>query len=531
MSPRFSIVTPVYDPPDDVLRAMIDSVLAQTFQDWELILVDDVSPSPQVWATLERAADSDPRIRPFRRESNGGIVAASNDGLEVAMGDFVVLLDHDDLLVFDALAVVEQALRADDTIDYLYSDEDKITPEGHLEQEFYKPDWSPERLRSQNYCCHLSVLRRSLVEEIGRFREGFDGSQDHDLILRITEKARTIHHVPTVLYHWRILPTSAAASSEAKPYAVEAGRRAVQEHCDRVGIDAVVENTQYPGNYCVRRRVKGDPLVSIIIPTCGSQGRVWGVERYYIVDAIRSIIATTEYRNLEFVVVADTTTPPIVIGALQELIGDRLNLVWFDKPFNFAEKMNVGRVHSSGDVLLLLNDDIEVVTPDFIEVLVAIAQEPDVGSVGAKLLYSDGTLQHAGHFYNTHAYHFYGHWSAEYHGPHAMLAINRDCIGVTAACMAIRPEVWDEVGGMTTDFPNSFNDVDLALKLHTSGYRTVWTPQAVLYHLESVSRDPAVSEEEGQLLVKRWQSLLVLDPYGNINLEPKLQEWIPRGAR
>jgi len=530
MSPRFSIITPVYDPPPDVLVAMIDSVLSQTFTGWELILVDDVSLSPHVRQILDAAA-SDPRIHSVRRESNGGIVAASNDGLAAATGDFIVLLDHDDLLVFDALAVVEAALSADDTIDYLYSDEDKINAEGHLEQEFYKPDWSPERLRSQNYCCHLSVLRRSLVEELGGFRYGFDGSQDHDLILRVTENARGIHHVPRVLYHWRILPTSAAASSEAKPYAIEAGRRAVQDHCDRVGIDAVVENTQYPGNYRVRRRVKGNPLVSIIIPTCGSKGRVWGVERYYIVDAIRSILETATYANLEFVVVVDTHTPPIVISALEQLLGDRLVLVWFDEEFNFAQKMNLGRVHSSGDVLLLLNDDVEIVSPDFIEVLVALAQEPDVGSVGAKLLYSDGTLQHAGHYYNTMARHFYGHWSGDYHGPHAMLAINRECIGVTAACLAIRPEVWDEVGGMTTSFPNSFNDVDLALKLHTSGYRTVWTPHAVLYHLESVTRDPSVTQDEAEMLTERWEHLIVNDPYGNANLEPELQEWIPRGAR
>lgn len=538
MTPRFSIVTPVYDPPADVLVEMIDSVVAQTFTDWELILVDDRSPSSHVWPLLEAAAASDPRIRAVRREHNGGIVAASNDGLELATGEFITLVDHDDLITFDALAWVDAVITeaADDPeigdiVDYVYSDEDKITSEGHLVEHFYKPDWSPERLRTNNYCCHLSTIRRSLVEEVGGFRDGFDGSQDHDLLLRVTERARRIVHIPRVLYHWRIIPTSAAGGAEAKPYAAEAGRRAVQEHCDRVGIDADVVRHEIPGIYEVRRRVKGDPLVSIIIPTNGSKGRVWGVERYYVVDAVRSIVENATYTNVEFVIVADTSTPPIVLSALHQIAGDRLELVMYDKPFDFADKINVGRVHSSGDVLLLLNDDIEVITPDFIEVMVAIAQEPDVGSVGAKLLYHDGTIQHAGHHYSVHALHFCTGWNETNPGPHCMLITNRECIGNTAACLAIRPEVWDEVGGMTTQFPNSFNDVDLALKLHTSGYRNVWTPQARLYHFESVTREASVSEEEGDRLEDRWGHLLTDNPFGNINLEPNTDDWSPRGAR
>ena len=193
--------------------------------------------------------------------------------------------------------------------------------------------------------------------------------------------------------------------------------------------------------------------------------------------------------------------------------------------------MNIGRLHSSGEVLLLLNDDVELVTPDFIEVMAALALEPDVGSVGAKLMYADGTIQHAGHYYNGDAYHLFTGWSSDWPGPSSMLVINRECIGVTAACLAIRPEVWDDVGGMCDDFFASFNDVDLALKLHESGYRTVWTPQAVLFHFESVTRDPTVSQREVNLLHRRWEASLHLDPYGNPNLEPKRQDWMPRGAR
>ncbi len=531
MSPRYSIVTPVYDPPDYALREMIESVVDQTFTDWELILVDDRSPSPHVLQMLRAAELADPRIRVIERVENGGIVAASNDGIAAASGEWIVLLDHDDLLVRHALERVTHVLEGDAEIDYLYTDEDKVDDDGRFSEAFYKPDWSPERLRSQNYCCHLSVLRKTIVDDIGGFRDGFDGSQDHDLILRVTEKARRIHHIPEVLYHWRILPTSAAASSEAKPYAVEAGRRAVQEHCDRVGIPADVEAQFPPGNYRVRRRLRGEPLVSIVIPTRGSSGRVWGVERNYVIEAVRSIVEQATYQNVEFVVVADESTPEVVPRALERLAGDRLKLVWYDRPFNFAEKMNLGRLHSSGEVLLLLNDDVEVVTPDFIEVMAAIAQEPDVGSVGAKLLYADDTLQHAGHLYNGDALHLFSGWSSDWPGPSSMLVINRECIGVTAACLAIRPEVWDDVGGMCNDFFASFNDVDLALKLHESGYRNVWTPQAVLHHFESVTRNPTVSQKERDLLFYRWEPWLDNDPFGNPNLEPKRQDWMPRGAR
>lgn len=531
MSPRFSIVTPVYDPPADALEAMIDSVRTQWCDDWELICVDDRSPAAHVWPILERAAASDARIHVVRRETNGGIVAASNDGLALATGEFVVLLDHDDLLTFDALSEMADAIDADPEVDYLYSDEDKINADGVLEQWFYKPDWSPERLRSQNYCCHLSVLRRSLVEEVGGFRPGFDGSQDHDLILRVTERARSIAHIPRVLYHWRIIPSSAAGSAEAKPYAVEAGRRAVQEHCDRLGIDAEVEALEWPGNYRVRRRVVGEPLVSIIIPTNGSSGRVWGVERHYVLEAVQSIVEHSTYTNLEFVIVADTDTPDVVRRGLQRICGEKLNLVTYDKPFNFADKCNVGRVHANGEVLILANDDIELIEPRSIEAVVALAQQPDVGSVGGMLLFSDGTVQHAGHHYSEYALHFCSGWRGDHHGPHAMLVIDREVIGNTAAFLAMRPEVWDDVGGMTTSFPNSFNDVDLALKLVTAGYRNVWTPQARLYHFESVTRDPSVTEEEGLALIDRWGRMFKGNPYDNPNLEPTTDSWVPRAGR
>lgn len=530
--PRFSIITPVYEPPSDVLADTLASVMGQTFTDWELIAVNDASPSAWVAEQLDQAAALDPRIRVVHREQNGGITVASQQALEAATGDFVVLLDHDDTLELWALQAVAAALDADPEIDYLYTDEDKLSAEGHYIEPFYKPDWSPERLRAQNYCCHLSVLRRSLTVEVGGFRPGFEGSQDYDIILRVTEKARRVHHLPEVLYHWRKVPMSVASDPGAKPYAYESGRRAVQEHCDRMGIDAVVESEELLGTYRLRRRIAGEPLVSVIIPTRGSSGRVWGVQRCYVVEAVRSVMGTlSHYANIEFVVVVDRETPADVLTALERVAGDRLRLVWFDGPFNFSDKVNLGRVHASGDLLLLLNDDIEVITPDFIEVMIPLAQEPDVGSVGAKLLFSDGTLQHAGHVYTGHASHVFLRRDGNEPGPSALLAVQRECIGVTAACLMLRPEVFDQVGGFSPVYASNFNDVDFALKLRQVGYRNLWTPYARLFHFESVTRDPTVSVAEHEAINRRWYPQLQNDPYHNINLEGHRDDWVERGMR
>ena len=270
MATTYSIIIPVYDPPADVLRATIDSVLAQSYPHWELCIVDDTSPSPEVWPILQAYAKADDRIKIGRRPENGGISLASNDALNYATGEFVAFLDHDDVLVPEALAIVERELTEHGPFDFAYSDEAKILPDGSIGLPFYKPDWSPERMRAQMYTAHLAVMRRTLVAELGGFRPEFDGSQDYDLVLRLSERTDRIHHIAEVLYLWRIIVGSAAGEEEAKPWALEAGRRAVQEHCARVGIDAVVEMLPQAGCYRVHRRVRGEPLVSIVIPTRGS---------------------------------------------------------------------------------------------------------------------------------------------------------------------------------------------------------------------------------------------------------------------
>ena len=395
-APRFSVLTPVYETPAGVLWEMLESVRTQTFGDWELCLVDDRSGSPHVRQMLEEAAAADPRVRVAFREENGGIVAASNDALAMARGEFLALLDHDDELHPDALAHVHEALLARPDADYVYTDEDKIDEAGHHSGPFFKPDWSPERMRTQMYTCHLSVFRRSLVEEVGGFDPEFEGSQDWDLVLRVTERARAVLHVPRVLYHWRMIATS-AAGGDAKPWAFEAGKRAIQAHCDRIGLPARAEqDTADPGVYHLEPELQSEPLVSIVIPSRG-QVREVRYEPVVLVDhCVRSIVERSSYENYEIVCVLDEDTPRNVFDDLREIGGERLRIVRYDRPFSFSAKINVGAVRSRGEHLLLLNDDIEVATPNWLERMVMYSSQPGIGAVGGKLLWEDGRLQHAG---------------------------------------------------------------------------------------------------------------------------------------
>ena len=531
VSPRISVLTPVYNPPPHVLQETIESVRNQTYGDWELCLVDDCSTDPAIKPLLDAAVASDPRIRVQYRTENGGITAASSDALAMATGEFIALLDHDDLLNENALDAI--ALTADQhpTLDYSYSDEAHLSPEGNVITPFYKPDWSPERLRSQNYCTHFSVMRRSLVNEVGGFRTGFDGSQDYDLILRVTEKARYIHHFTWIMYLWRQLPTSVAGDRNAKPYAYESGKRALQEHANRLGIKATVEMQEPLGTYRFRRHLTSTPRVSVVIPTRGTSSLVWGVTRNLVVETVESVLEKESYPDLEFIIVADTVTPPDVITALQRLLGNRMKLVWYDKKFNFSEKCNLGAAHATGELLLFLNDDMQVITPDFLTTLVPIAQDQSIGMVGAKLYFADGTLQHAGHVYNGDPYHAMFRWSREELGPSGLLVVQRECIGVTAACALMRMEVFDEVGGFTPLLYGNFNDVDLSMKVRQAGYRIVWTPYVELYHFESQTRVPTPTDYEHMVLRHRWSDKLYGDPYYNINFAPFRDDWVERALR
>lgn len=524
-APRFSICTPVHDPPLDLLRACLASLHGQTFHDWELCLVDDGSTRTDVLDELRRFAAADARVTLVERESAGGIVAASNEALGMARGEFVVLVDHDDRLEADALSVVAAALDADDTIDYLYTDEDKLAPDGTVYDVFHKPDWSPERLRSQNYCTHLSVLRRSVVADVGGFREGFDGSQDHDLILRVTERARTVHHVPAVLYHWCITPGSAAGDADAKPYAREAGRRAVADHLARLGIEATVERLATPGHYRSRRTVSPPPSVSIVIPTRGTAKPVWGVERPLVLAAVRSVIEQTTYPAFDIVVLADPDTPADVLAELADL---GCTVVHATDDYNFSRRCNQGAAASAGDALLFLNDDTLVEQPDWLDVMVGFLAEPDVGVVGARLLYADGTLQHGGILLNEQPLHIFHGFAGDDPGPFGLLEIDREVSVVTGACLLTPRSVFDEVGGFPEEFRVAFNDLDYCLRVRASGRRIVWSAHSTLFHFESQSRRPDADQHEIDLLYSRWGDELRSDPYGNPAFAPKQAVWLPR---
>jgi GT2 family glycosyltransferase len=526
-APRFSILTPVYETPAEVLAKMLASVRGQSYGDWELCLVDDGSQGPQVRQLLDAAAAKDQRIRVAYRERNAGIVAASNDALAMASGEFVALLDHDDKLHPDALAHVAEAIDANSEADYVYTDEDKIDLGGHHSQPFFKPDWSPERMRTQMYTCHFSVLRRALVDELGGFDPEFEGSQDWDLVLRVTERARAIVHVPRVLYHWRTLATSAASGGDAvKPYAFEAGARAVQAHCERIGLGAVVErDAEDSGVLHLQPRPRNQPAVSIVMPTAGQIRDVRFEPTVLATHCVRSIVEQSTYENYEIVCVVDDLVTPAVRAELREAGGDRLRLVEFEGPFDFSAKINLGAVRSEGEHLLLFNDDMEVTTPDWLERMTMYSTLEGVGAVGGRLLWGDGRLQHVGvDFDEGLPGHTYRGFHGEFRGYANAVRIARNCLAVTGACLMTPRAVFDELGGLSREFPVNFNDVDYCLKVHDSGRRTVYDPDLVLLHFESSTRDPKVKSWEKELLVERWGHLVALDPYTN----PSLKRGRPR---
>jgi GT2 family glycosyltransferase len=527
--PRFSILTPVYETPPGVLKKMLRSVARQGFEDWEHCLVDDGSTSPHVREILAAAAASDPRYRVVHRERNAGIVSASNDALAMAEGEFVVLLDHDDALHPDALIEVSEAIdTAPHETDYVYTDEDKIDERGIHSAPFFKPDWSPERMRTQMYTCHMSVLRRSLVEEVGGFDAAFEGSQDWDLVLKVTERARRILHVPKILYHWRMLAASTAtAGGEAKPWAFEAAPRAVQAHCDRIGLPAKVEmDAEDPGILHLYPRLNEQPPVSIVIPSAGTRREVRFESLILIENCVRSIVESSTYENYEIVVVADGGLPAEVPPRLAELAGDRLRIVPATPgEFNFSQMINDGVVAADGEYVLLLNDDIEIATPDWIERMVMYCAQDGVGAVGGRLVWGDGRLQHVGVGFDSGLPgHTYRGFQGEYRGYANHVLIARDVMTVTGACLMTPKALFEELGGLTLELPVNFNDVDYCLKVFASGHRIVYDPDLFLYHYESSSREPEVRDWEVYRMQDRWASLVAVDPYNN----PNLRRGLPR---
>ena len=430
----------------------------------------------------------------------------------------------------EALAIVDLYVGLHPEMDYCYSDEDLLDPDGHAVAPFYKPDWSPERFRSQNYLGHFSVFRSDLLDRIGGFRPGFDGSQDYDIFLRATEAARQVVHIPYVLYHWRQLPTSVASGdTSVKPYAYVAGRRALQEHCDRVGIDAEVEMAEHLGNYHIRRRARTDATVSVIIPTSGATGRVWGVERRFIVDAVTSIVASTS-RTIEFVVVHDPSTPSATLDSVR-LAAGTASVVMLAAAGTDAAKINLGVIHASGEFVLLLDDAVEVRTEEFLDPLVALADDPAVGAVGCKTWFADGRVNDAGHVYHGFPNPIMSGRASYEVGPGGLLVVQREVSGLSSASMLLRRTVFEEVGGMHPLLPRSYADIDLSLKLRHRDLERIWTAQVELYHFVDRWIDVDPDSDEGRLLVERWGAQLAFDPYSNPNLQPGRGDWIEAGLR
>ena len=518
LQPMISILTPVYNTPEKWLRRAIESVLEQHYPHWELCIADDCSTAPHVRRILEEYAARDQRIKVAYRETNGHIANATNTALELATGEFIALLDHDDEITPDALLEIAAAVNENPTADFIYSDEDKIDEDGVCTDPFYKPDWSPDYFLTCMYTCHLGVYRTSMVRDLGGFRPEVNGAQDYDLALRIAARTERIHHIPKVLYHWRTLDASTASGADAKDYAYPAAQRAIANYLALTGTAGDVLPGPRDGFHRVLYDIKGNPRVSIVIPSAGriidQEGRPIDLLRM----CIGSILEKSTWPEVEIVVIHNCDLRP----DLEAWLKSRAVLVPYDKePFNLAEKINLGARHASGEHLIILNDDIEVIAPDWIENMLRYSQQPDIGAVGAKLLFPNNRIQHAGVvLLNGAPGHPYYNHPAEDIGYFLSAQVARNYIAVTGACMMTRHELWDKVGGFSEDFPLNYNDVDYCLKVRELGCRTVYVPEVELYHYESVSREAARGVKPGELehFQSKWMERYFLDPYYNPNL-------------
>jgi len=522
---KISVLVPLYNTPENFLKEMIDSVIAQTYPNWELCLADGSDDEhPSVGRICEKYTKNDSRIVYKKLDENKGISGNTNACIDMATGDYIALFDHDDLLLPAAFYEVMSKICGENA-DFVYTDEatfespntEKIITIHH------KPDFALDNLRANNYICHLSVFSRKVLEEAGRFREEYDGSQDHDLMLRLTSKATHIVHIPRVLYLWRSHPLSVAQDIGAKEYAIKAGQNAVADSIKKSGYDAVVESSRaFPTIYRIKYVLKDTPKVSIVIPT---KDHYEDLKR-----CIDSITGKSTYKNYEIVLIDNGSTEKDVLDYYEELKKDsRIVITTLDIPFNYSRLNNEAVKSATGDYLMLLNNDIEVITPEWIEEMLMYAQRDDVGAVGAMLYYPDDTIQHAGVVLKLGADRVAGH--VFYKEPRGAigymgrLCYSQDMSAVTAACLLIKKSIYEEVAGFDEDLAVAYNDIDFCLKVRKAGYLNVWTPYAELYHYESKSRGSdkdedkiARFEQEKALFKTRWADVLEAgDPYYNPN--------------
>lgn len=525
INPRISILMPVYRTPANVLLQAIHSVRVQSYKNWELCIVDDASGSAELTKILEESAKQDPRIKLKFLETNSGIALCSNSALELATGDFVGLLDHDDELSEDALFYVVEALNHHPDLDIFYSDEDKIDEEGKRYDPFFKPDWSPDLILSENYVAHFLVCRRDLLLKAGAFRFGFDGSQDHDLVLRLVEKSERIFHIPRILYHWRAIETSTASVSTQKTYAVGAARRAIEGHLERLEIAGKVVPGCFPGRWRVRYALEDEPGVSVII---ASGGKVEILRKN-----LESIFSKTEYRNVEVVVIDNSTKAEIerLVTSWPRPARPLRYIDWRNKEFNYSAINNEAARRCNSPLLLFLNDDTSVITTGWLTAMVEMAMRPEVGAVGAKLLYPDGRIQHAGVVMGIFANcgHAFKGLAGDTQHYFDFPDVIRNVSAVTGACLMTRADVFREVGGFDEQtFAVAFNDIDLCLKIREKGYRVIYTPHALLYHYEAFSKtakDLIPDSEEVKAMQSKWKAVIEADPYYNPNLTRSSEDY------
>jgi GT2 family glycosyltransferase/glycosyltransferase involved in cell wall biosynthesis len=527
--PLISILMPVFNTPEPWLVKAIESVRAQFYPHWELCIANDASTAPHVRGLLEKYAARDGRIKVVHRENNGHISAASNSALDLATGEFTALLDHDDELAPHALAEVVFALVAQPALEFIYSDEDKIDELGRRFDPYFKPDWNPDLLLGQNYTCHLSTFRTARLRAIGGFREGFEGSQDWDLTLRAVEglDAAKIHHVPKVLYHWRAIPGSTALVIDQKEnYPFIAAKKALTEYLTRTSVAA--ELVSVAGfHWRVKRALPvPPPKVSIIIPTHNAEG--------LLRVTISSLRARSTYPDYELIIVNNRSDDPGTLAFFDELRGTGVRVLDYDAPFNFSAINNFAAKEAQGAVLAFLNNDVEVLTPDWLEEMVSQAIRPEIGAVGAMLYYPDDTVQHAGVVLGLTgpagrdgvAGHAFKEFKRGDEGQRNRLRLVQNYSAVTAACLVIRHDLFDTVGGFNeTELAVAFNDIDFCLRVRAAGYRNLWTPFAEFYHHESASRGEENTPEkvarfqrEAAFMRKTWGALLDRDPAYNPNL-------------
>ena len=522
--PKISIVIPLYKTQEKYLRQLVETIKEQTYPNWELCLSDGSGANSPIAGLLESLAASDERIKVVSHEESLQISENTNAAIEIATGDYIAFADHDDELTPNALFECVKALNKNRDVKVLYSDEDKMSMDGHkFFQPHFKPDYNPDLLCTVNYICHLFVVDRKVIEQVGTLRKEFDGAQDYDFIFRCTEKAKEIRHIPKVLYHWRCHKDSTASNPESKLYAFDAGARAIMDHYKRVGIEAerVEKGVDY-GIYHSVYKIQGEPLVSIIIPN---------KDHHTDLDlCLRAIETRATYRNVEFIIVENNSTEKETFEYYEKIQKEfsNVHVVTWEREFNYSAINNFGVTFAKGEYLLFLNNDTELIAENFIEEMLGLCQREDVGAVGARLLYQDDTIQHAGvviGFGGIAGHTFIGLHKAENSYFHRAMS-TQDYSAVTAACLMTKKALFDEVGGFTEKLAVAFNDIDYCMKVRASNHLVVYNPYALLYHYESKSRGLEDTPEkvarfnrEIKIFSERWPEILKDgDPYYNPNL-------------